>query len=116
MKNLIIRDNLWYIIKFNDVQVPIENEEILSCKKQRLFAMINLLMKDEVILYISKIRDPQDVWNKLESLFATTTPTGRLPIKNRLYNVRVEEGGNVSKYLKIIQDLNKQLVAMGYLI
>jgi len=33
------------------------------------------------------------VWNKLESLFATTTPTRRLPIRNQLYNVRIEEGG-----------------------
>jgi hypothetical protein len=52
MKNLIIRNKLWYIIKFNDDRVSIENEEIMSYKKQRLFAMINLLVKDEVIPYI----------------------------------------------------------------
>lgn len=116
MKNLIIRDDLWYIITSNDDQVLVENEEILRCKKQRSFAMINLSMKDEVILYISKFDDPQDVWNKLESLFATTTLARRLPIRNRLYNARVEEGGNVYEYLKIIEDLKKQLVAMGYFI
>jgi hypothetical protein len=53
------------------------------------------------------------VWNKLENLFATTTPTRRLPIRNQLYNVRIEEGGSVYKYLRTIQNLNKQLVAMG---
>jgi hypothetical protein len=53
MKNLIIQNNLWYIIKSNDDRVSIENEEILSCKKQRLLAMINLLVKDEIIPYIS---------------------------------------------------------------
>jgi hypothetical protein len=36
----------------------VENEEILSCKKQILLAMINLLVKDEVIIYILEIDDP----------------------------------------------------------
>jgi hypothetical protein len=85
----------------------VENEEILSCKKQILLATINLLVRDEVIPYISKIDDPQDVWNKLESLFVATTSTRRLPIRNQLYDVKVEEGGNVSEYLRTIQDFNK---------
>jgi hypothetical protein len=53
MKNLIVQDDLWYITKSNDDRLSIENEETLSHKKQRLLAMINLLVKDEVILYIS---------------------------------------------------------------
>ncbi len=60
----------------------VENEEILSCKMQRLLAMINILLKDEVIPYILEIDDLKDVWNKLEKLFATTTQTKRLLIRN----------------------------------
>ncbi len=116
MKNLIIWDDLWYIITFNDDQVLVENEEILSCKMQRLLAMINILLKDEVIPYILEIDDLKDVWNKLEKLFATTTQTKRLLIRNWLYNTRVEEGGNVFEYLIIIQDFNKQQIVMGDLI
>jgi hypothetical protein len=62
--------------------VLVENEEILSCKMQRLLAMINILLKDEVIPYILEIDDLKDVWNKLEKLFATTTQTKRLLIRN----------------------------------
>ncbi len=58
MKNLIVRNDLWYIIKFHDDRMVVENEEILSCKKQILLAMINLLVKDEVIIYILEIDDP----------------------------------------------------------
>jgi hypothetical protein len=58
MKNLIVRNDLWYIIKSNDDRMSVENEEILSCKKQILLAMINLLVKDEVIPYILEIDDP----------------------------------------------------------
>jgi hypothetical protein len=44
--------------------------------------MINILLKDEVIPYILEIDDLKDVWNKLEKLFATTTQTKRLLIRN----------------------------------
>lgn len=68
MKNLIVRNNLWYIIKSNDDRMSVENEEIMRCKKQRLLAMIKFLVKDLVIPYILEIDDPQDVWNKLKTL------------------------------------------------
>ncbi len=58
MKNLIVRNNLWYIIKSNDDRMSVENEEIMRCKKQRLLAMIKFLVKDLVIPYILEIDDP----------------------------------------------------------
>jgi hypothetical protein len=64
-------------------------------------------MKDEVILYISKIDDPQDVWNKLENLFVAITIARKLQFRNQLYSAKIKEGGNVFEYLRIIQDLNK---------
>jgi len=63
LKKLIIQDDLLYII-INTI--PPNNSELTNHKKQRLLAMINLLVKDNIIPYIVDIDDPCEIWNKLE--------------------------------------------------
>ncbi len=67
LKKLIVQDYLLYIIVNT---IPLNNLELTNRKKQRLLAMINLLVKDNIIPYIVDIDDPCEIWNKLEGLLA----------------------------------------------
>jgi hypothetical protein len=93
--------------------VPLRGEKLIVRRKQHLLTMINLSVKDEIIPYIFEMDDPKEVWGKLEFLFVAPTPMNRLLIQNQLYMTKVEKGGNVTKYIKKIQDFNKEFHVMG---
>jgi hypothetical protein len=63
LKKLIVQDDLLYIIVNT---IPSNNSKLTNHKKHRLLAMINLLVKDNIIPYIVDIDDPCEIWNKLE--------------------------------------------------
>jgi len=56
-KNLIVKDNHWYIIKSDIDRVPLHNEKLVGRRKQCLHVMINLLIKDEI--YFLHLKDEQ---------------------------------------------------------
>jgi hypothetical protein len=76
LKKLIVQDDLLYII----VNTILNNSRLTNHKKHRLLAMINLLVKYNIIPYIVDIDDPCEIWNKLEGLLALASLTRRLLI------------------------------------
>jgi hypothetical protein len=62
LKKLIVQDDLYIIVN----TIPPNNLKLTNHKKQRLLAMINLLVKDNIIPYIIDIDDPCEIWNKLK--------------------------------------------------
>jgi hypothetical protein len=56
-KNLIVKDNHWYIIKDDIGRVPLHNEKLVDRRKQCLLVMINLLIKYEI--YFLHLKDEQ---------------------------------------------------------
>jgi hypothetical protein len=84
LKKLIVQDDLLYIIVNT---IPPNNSELTHHKKQRLLAMINLLVKDNIIPYIVDIDDHCEIWNKLEGLLALASLTRRLLIRPLDYQV-----------------------------
>ncbi len=77
MKNLIVQDDLLYIIVNT---IPPNNSKLTNHNKQKLLAMINLLVKANIIPFIVDIDDPCEIWNKLERLLALASLTRRLLI------------------------------------
>jgi hypothetical protein len=66
--------------------------------------IINLSIKNEIILHIHDINDLEEAWEKLQSLFDTKSIAKRLMICNKLQGIRMEEGGYMNKFLFMVKD------------
>ncbi len=66
--------------------------------------IINLSIKNEIILHIHDIDDLEEAWEKLQNLFDTKSIAKRLMICNKLQGVRMEEGEYMNKFLFMVKD------------
>jgi hypothetical protein len=67
--------------------------------------IINLSIKNEIILYIHDIDDLEEA-EKLQSLFSTKFIVKRLMICNKLQGICMEEGGHMNKFHFMVRDFN----------
>ena len=85
----------------------------LARRQTRALAILCLSVRDEIIPHISEISDPAVVWATVKSLYETSGNARKLLLKSRLYNLKLEEGGSVSEFLKEVKDISNQLIAIG---
>ena len=79
----------------------------------RALAILCLSVRDEIVPHVSEFEDQAVVWTTLRSLYETSGNARRLLLKSNLYNLKLEEGGSVAEFLKEVNDVSNQLVAIG---
>lgn len=79
-----------------------------------LGAIINLLIKHEIMPHIVDILDPTIMWKTIKTLFEQKNDGWHLVLKTKLTNLWLEEGASIVEYFKQLKDLtNNQLVNIG---
>jgi hypothetical protein len=66
--------------------------------------IINLLVKDEVILHIFHLDSPISVWNTLKNLYKLIGIACQLMLKNNTYKLSVQDDSNMFDFLFIIKE------------
>jgi hypothetical protein len=73
MKNIMMREMLWHLVLLDFTRTIVEQDASTTSQQRfRVLAIINLLVKDEVILHISHLDSPTAVWNTLKNLYEST--------------------------------------------
>jgi hypothetical protein len=74
-------------------------------------ATIWLYLGDDVMHHVMYEESPVPVWLKLESRYMSKSLTNKLYLKQRLYNMKMAEGSNLSQHInmfnQIIDDLKR---------
>jgi hypothetical protein len=79
--------------------------EDLEHRKKKALAIIGLSVRDEIIPHIAGITDPAIVWQTLKNLFEQWSGARWLHLKTKLTNLRLEEGGSMTKFLTQMKEI-----------
>jgi hypothetical protein len=77
-----------------------------------VLAIINLLVRDEVIPHISHLDRPDEVWNALKEFYEFVGITTRLILRNKFCKMSMQETSSMAVFLFIVKDLLGQIVGV----
>lgn len=73
-------------------------------KRDRALAIIVLSIDPSLLYLVGDPVDPVAVWGLLKDQFQKKSWANRLPLRKRLYSLRLKEGGSMKEHIKIITD------------
>jgi hypothetical protein len=116
VRNLLVRKNLWNVVS-NSTLAIVEVDETAALEKERqkkkALLIINLVVRDHVILYILDMKEPTVCSKRLKNLYATNNNVRRMLLRRKLTNLKMEEGTMMFTFLQSTQDLVNQLAKIG---
>lgn len=102
LRNILNRDDIWRVVDppagtvAPTAQVDIDALQVL---KNRALTLIALSVKDNVILYIANITEPDECWKVLKDLYASGSNSRKLLLRRKLSNLRMDEGAAIPEFL-----------------
>jgi len=82
-------------------------------RRDRVLAVI-VLAVDPLLLYLlGDPKNPQTVWRKLEEQFQWKTWSNKLQLRQKLFSVKLKDGGLVSKHIKSMTEIFEALTVIG---
>jgi hypothetical protein len=116
VRNLLVRKNLWNVVS-NSTLAIVEVDETATLEKERqkkkALLIINLVVRDHVVLYILDMKEPTVCSKRLKNLYATNNNVRRMLLRRKLTNLKMEEGTMMFTFLQSTQDLVNQLAKIG---
>jgi hypothetical protein len=85
----------------------------LQIQKNKALTMIALSVRDHVIPYIANITEPDECWEVLKNLYASSANSRKLMLKRKLTNLRMEESSSMSDFLQHLKELINELAGVG---
>ena len=115
-KMALIKDGLWDIVSGTEREPTEEDEaqEKFAAKCNKALATIVLAMEPRLLSLIGNDpTDPVAVWRVLSEQFQCKTWTNKLELKQKLFSLRLAEGGFVQDHIKIMTKICDELLAIG---
>ncbi len=114
MKNIIMREMLWHLIS-HDLAMEIVEQDLATMSQQwlRALAIIDLLMKDEVIPHIFHFNHLEEVWIALKDLYKLVKTTQWFLLKNEFYKLNMQEPSSMLDFLFTVKDLLGLITRVG---
>jgi len=112
MKDLLFVKNL-HLAVFATQKPESKTEEEWGFEHQQFCGFIRQWVEDNVYNHIANESNAKDLWQKLESLYASKSGNNKLYLLNILINLRYKEGSFVSDHLNEFQGFLDQLSGMG---
>src|SRR3954466_11709883 len=102
MRSSLMLQGLWKAVeeKFSGV-----TEESKVELQERALSAIFMSVTDNVLREITTEKTASDAWKKLEELYSEKSLTNRFYLKNRLYNLRMDEGTPVKQHLYVFNSI-----------
>jgi hypothetical protein len=92
MKNILMHKMLWHLVSPNLPREIMEEDSTIATQQQmKASKIINLLVKDEVILHISHLDNPHEVWNVLKDFYESARTIMRFMLKNKLHKLTMQD-------------------------
>jgi len=79
--------------------------ESLWKQKHKTLTIINLSIKDKIILYVMGIQEPKDVWVVLKKIIDTKFFCQQMLIQNKLTNLKMDKATSMEDFLVNNKDL-----------
>jgi len=92
--------------------VGMKDSEWIAIQKKAV-STIRLALAPQIKVTVLRETSPRNLWNLLESKFASTTLTNRLMMKMDLYSLKMEDGGNVFDHINKFNELVSKLMNAG---
>ncbi|KAI9153179.1 hypothetical protein LWI28_007285 [Acer negundo] len=99
MKNLLIQQDLYFIVDGVEKKPKDMSTETWKVLDEKAMSSIELHLSDEVICNVMEEKSANGTWEKLEKLYMGKTLSNKLTLKDQLYGLKMEEGGDVMSHL-----------------
>jgi hypothetical protein len=122
MEAILRREKLWNIVETKRTistfpvtidSITYESEERLNSEKQKARSSLILSVADSLIGIVAGKRDPADSWDVLCRMYDTGDQQQIFFFTNKLHNISLREGGDVTTYLMEASNLRNHLNALG---
>ena len=119
---ILRREKLWNIVETKCTisaflvtidSITYESKERLNSKKQKPHSTLILIVANSLIGIVAGKKDPADSWNVLRKMYDIGNQQQILFLTNKLYNISLREGGDVTTYLMEASNLRNHLSALG---
>lgn len=74
--------------------------------KEKVVGLIRLCVSDDVMNHILDLTTSKDVWEKLENQYMSKTHMNKLFTKQRLYNLKMQEGGDLHVHANTFNNIS----------
>ena len=114
IKMSLIKDDLWRIVSGTET-APAAPAELAKFNIRRDKALANIVLTvDPKLLYL--LGDPSDpvaVYKKLEDIFQKKSWSNKFRLKKSLYNLKLNNNGNLQEHLKKLMEIFDELAVLG---
>eukprot|EP00173_Palmaria_palmata_P004883 Plantae.Rhodophyta-Palmaria_palmata.ctg7586.p1 GENE.Plantae.Rhodophyta-Palmaria_palmata.ctg7586~~Plantae.Rhodophyta-Palmaria_palmata.ctg7586.p1 ORF type:complete len:183 (+),score=19.96 Plantae.Rhodophyta-Palmaria_palmata.ctg7586:102-650(+) len=115
--NFIVEGCVSVVKKFNGAEVQTEdvNQRQITAKKDKAYCMlVNALGNGPLRAAMAGgTKDPANMWDNLQSWYASTTETAHITLASKLANKFLAAGGNVNDYGAELKEIYEGLEACG---
>ncbi|CAA0831266.1 Probable prolyl 4-hydroxylase 11 [Striga hermonthica] len=80
--------------------------------QERVAGTIRLCLADEVMYHVMHLKSADEIWKKLESQFMSKTLTTKLYLKQRLYELKIQEGTDLGQHVNIFNQVVTDLASL----
>lgn len=117
MKMSLIKDNLFSIVDGKETAPTGAGQETALAKfnqqRGKALAIMVLAIDPKLLYHIGDPTDPVVVWTKLRNVFQKKSWSNKLRLKRKLYNMKLQPGGNLQQHLKEFIELFDELAVVG---
>ena len=122
MEAIFRREKLWGLIETKQsvsvfpttiAGIDYPSEERFHSEKQRARSGLILSVSDSLIGLVAEKDDPADSWNILRRMYNAGDQQQILFLTNKIHNLSLSEGGDVTAYLMDASNLRNHLNALG---
>jgi len=90
---------------------PVEMKDVeWNTNQKKVVSTIRLTLVPQAKVIALRETSPRNLWNLLESKFASTTLTNQLTMKMDFYSLKMEDGGNVFDHINKFNGLVSKLM------
>ena len=114
LKMLLIRDNLFKIVDGTE-SAPTGEQDLVKFNSRRDKALSHIVLAiDPKLLYlVGDPTDPAVVWKTLQDTFQKKTWANKLSLKRKLYNLKLDNKGDLQSHLKQLIEIYDELAVIG---
>lgn len=117
-KMALMSHNLWCIVNGTET-VPTGDEatpasiQKFNLRRDKALSILVLAISPSLLYLIGDPEDPVEVWIKLESHFQRNSWVNQFLLRKKLYNLNLENNGNLEDHIRILIQLFDNLCAVG---
>lgn len=110
MELLLIKEDLWSVV---EQEKPDSPGTAWLKKDQEARIIIGLSVEDPQLCLIRKSKSAKESWDAIKEHYMKDTLSNQVRLIRRICSTKLEEGGNMDKHIKKMNEYFQQLQAMG---